>query len=143
MYHCIYVPEYLYYTLILYPVFTVLRYHHHFVIGIFLGILCPCQCRRLAAAPMVQYPRVMCVATASIGSSRGWSRGHSWARPIGGPPSSPRLVGQSVLSVLNPTHAGRPVSNVSVEPNPCWAALPICALYVFGRALISRQTINL
>ena len=120
MYHCINVPEYLYYTLILYPVFSVLMYHHHFVIGIFLGILCPCQCRRVAAAPMVQYPRVMCVATASIGSSRGWSRGHSWARPIGGPPSSPRLGGQSILSVLNPTHAGRLYRDVryicSAEP---------------------------
>ena len=69
MYHCIYVPEYLYYTLILYPVFTVLRYHHHFVIGIFLCILYPCQCSRVVAAAMVQYSRVICVVTASIGSS--------------------------------------------------------------------------
>ena len=94
MYHCIYSDSV--------SCFPVLRYHHHFVIGIFLGILCPCQCRRVAAAPMVQYPRVMCVATASIGSCRGWSRGLSSGRPLGGPPHSPRLFGHSVLSVLCP-----------------------------------------
>ena len=87
-------------------------YHHHSVIGLFHGILYPCQYSRVAAASMVQYSRVMCVATASIGFSRGWSRGHSWARPLAGPPSSPRLVGHSVLSVLNPTLAGRLYRNV-------------------------------
>ena len=72
------------------------------MIGIFLGIVCPCQCRRVAAAPLVQYPRVMCVATSSTGSSRGWSRGLSSARPLDGPPHSPRLCGHSLLSVLGP-----------------------------------------
>ena len=51
MYHCIYVSQYLYITPILYPAFTVFLYHHHSVIGIFLGILCPCQCIGMAASP--------------------------------------------------------------------------------------------
>ena len=112
MYLRLNVPQYLYITLMLYSAFTVLLYHHHSVIGIFLGVLYPCQCRRMAAAPMVQYIQVICVATASIGSSRGWSRGHSWARSLCGLPSAPRLVGQSVLSVLNPTQAVRLYRNV-------------------------------
>ena len=30
---------------------------------------------------------------------------------------------------------GRPVNIISAEPNPCCAALPKCALYIFGRTL--------
>ena len=92
--------------MILYPAFTVFLYPLHVVICISLGILCPCYCSRLATAAMAQYSRVICVATASIGSSRGWSRGHSSVRPLGGPPCSPRLGGHCIITAL-PSNAGR------------------------------------
>ena len=75
MYHCIYVSQYHCITPILYPAFTVFLYHHHSVIGIFLGILCPCQCSWVPAAAMAQDLRVICVVTASIGCYRGRSLG--------------------------------------------------------------------
>ena len=125
MYHCIYVSQYLYITPILYPAFTVFLYHHHSVIGIFLCILCPCQCSRVPAAAMAQDPWVICVVTASIGCYRGRSLGP--------------LFGQSSSRATLLPETSRALCIIWALPSLASRVLPPCSLHVVGTALVTTD----